>query len=594
MNYQGGMSNDNGMTIQLDDQGDLRLRNLTSGASMDVYIDVQGYFSGDTVLGGSFIPLAQPMIFDSRNTTPLAGGATRRISVGNVPGIPAEDIIGALALTIRALNWTSPGAIKVYAADEEAPALSNLNFSGGSPATGTSTTSIVAPSPMHELMVKNTGSTAVDVSISAQGWFTLPYIDDAEDDNLPDPGTVPPDPDDYVDEIGTDNVETMSPCKTPAWNAQSTETPVEVDACETIEQPETCFEPSDEEPAGEPTTLCITSTPSDAVAQSRSDDSSWEADHQVAPAEGDALWREAGCWDKVTRWQRWYYYRKEACRVGEWAFVLKDARGRPIGDARMYLYLQVRTNHNNTNVQHASQWQFVEGHGGLAGGVWVEEWRICRGGATCTPAYSTRGAATPAWPLLPIWRGNVTVRGSGFRHLRTAAAMEFSVPSRPDIKARSRSAYSPYIRCDSVYYFSGTQGCVFRDVKPKFKMSVSDPLVNEAAQHIRNAQFSISTHPGAPGMGGIPLTRHKWARGERNLNRSVAQAMCRQLIRPAGKDCDEFPFASTWQGCYDADGACSVKYIDRADNSRAGTKMNQFYYRERILNGDPFWATMLN
>lgn len=53
---------------------------------------------------------------------------------------------------------------------------------------------------------------------------------------------------------------------------------------------------------------------------------------------------------------------------------------------------------------------------------------------------------------------------------------------------------------------------------------------------------------------------------------------------PAGKNCDEYPFASTSQGGASA----TTMYVPTGENSRQGTSLNTFYRRNRIGNNDRF------
>lgn len=88
-------------------------------------------------------------------------------------------------------------------------------------------------------------------------------------------------------------------------------------------------------------------------------------------------------------------------------------------------------------------------------------------------------------------------------------------------------------------------------------------------------------------------------------NRAVVKTTCRQLRAqqpPVGIDrpqCDEFPFASTYEGAaapeYESNYpyGFSVKYIPGASNESAGAKLVYWYYSDRILDADRFYVQIV-
>ncbi|MGW7642126.1 NucA/NucB deoxyribonuclease domain-containing protein [Streptomyces decoyicus] len=60
--------------------------------------------------------------------------------------------------------------------------------------------------------------------------------------------------------------------------------------------------------------------------------------------------------------------------------------------------------------------------------------------------------------------------------------------------------------------------------------------------------------------------------------------------RPAGKECDEYPFASTKEG--DNPQAGSTRLISKNDNQKAGTRLRTWYKDNRVIVGDPFWVSI--
>ncbi|MFG2291480.1 NucA/NucB deoxyribonuclease domain-containing protein [Streptomyces sp. NPDC048595] len=137
------------------------------------------------------------------------------------------------------------------------------------------------------------------------------------------------------------------------------------------------------------------------------------------------------------------------------------------------------------------------------------------------------------------------------------------------------------VRCDSTYKSMG-RGCVFPGVQPVFSLSRTDPEVNENAQHVYDAQRKIS---GAPGLN-KPL--HKVSTAQQKKNRGKMCPTGPSHPRPAGKECDEYPFASTEEGGNKNLG--STRLIDKDDNQAAGKRLRLWYKDNRVIVGDPFWV----
>ncbi|GAA1865959.1 NucA/NucB deoxyribonuclease domain-containing protein [Myceligenerans crystallogenes] len=163
------------------------------------------------------------------------------------------------------------------------------------------------------------------------------------------------------------------------------------------------------------------------------------------------------------------------------------------------------------------------------------------------------------------------------------------------------------IRCDSAAYFPGREGaCVFNDVIPRFELSTRDPLVDEVSEHIRCAQaepncyrdgarhntypyFDGKTIPGEyvsgePRAGAL----HRISPEEAEANRKVVQSTCGKaptsVYDPAaGEQCDEYPMASTAEGAAHGAEDYSVEGVSADDNECAGTALQHYYRKDRIL-----------
>jgi hypothetical protein len=166
---------------------------------------------------------------------------------------------------------------------------------------------------------------------------------------------------------------------------------------------------------------------------------------------------------------------------------------------------------------------------------------------------------------------------------------------------------SQTVRFDTTTYLNlnGNNGAIFNKVRPILNFPVNDPFwapMLESAQHYQDAMtHPETTVPIVPGkqipgiIGGDPLTRLYYDQAWRDDNRSTAVATCVQEFGPnytdGGKQCDEFPFASTQQGASAAHNPqrnFSVRAITGDDNEAAGRWLGAWYSYDRILDGDIF------
>jgi hypothetical protein len=174
------------------------------------------------------------------------------------------------------------------------------------------------------------------------------------------------------------------------------------------------------------------------------------------------------------------------------------------------------------------------------------------------------------------------------------------------------------MRCDSATYFrlggERPKACVFTDTLPHLIYRTTDPRVQDIAFHIRHAQndpgttFPIFPNKQIPGkyQGGVPgLHRLPSGSATYSSNRAEARDACRSEgryafnglpERPAqGEHCDEYPFASTYEGAADTFVQFSVRGVNGRQNCAAGALLAWYYTRDRILYGtaDEFFVEIL-
>lgn len=200
-----------------------------------------------------------------------------------------------------------------------------------------------------------------------------------------------------------------------------------------------------------------------------------------------------------------------------------------------------------------------------------------------------RGSATlSAAPMaLNTWREHV------FGHFHVT----FSNPQW--ITTTSVDLNTADSRCDNAYSRVAA-GCVFPNVPAT--MAFSTTVNPEFNNHVQRALLS-----GLPGLAGSTTYLH------RVFSPSVARqngdtACPASLVRPEGKQCDEYPFRSTYEGAYTGGDptprswpGCQMPdpersgpsgfsrcFIISGQNQSAGAYLVNFYRDQRMLANDPF------
>lgn len=185
-------------------------------------------------------------------------------------------------------------------------------------------------------------------------------------------------------------------------------------------------------------------------------------------------------------------------------------------------------------------------------------------------------------------------------------------------------SFNAYARFDSAPYLSTHQGAVFRGVVPHLTYDTNEARVKEVAEHIRDAcdpDKVNDTYPPASGGKSIPgcdidhlihrlaPTKVGWPAGNEqahqlryNANGREKDKNCNADTPATGssgdKQCDEFPFASTYEGAaaskYPASefagggkaNQFSVRKVNAQQNGWAGSDLGTWYSDDRILD----WA----
>jgi hypothetical protein len=143
---------------------------LAPSTAIDVIVDVQGYFSGDAYTG-----IAPDRFLDTRNgETDLvpnkAAGEEFAVGVAGVRGVPEDATSTVLNVTVT--NSAGPGFVTVWPCDELRPLASNVNVTGPGQTVANAVVAKIATTGPSVGSVCVSGSTAVDVIVDVQGYFT--------------------------------------------------------------------------------------------------------------------------------------------------------------------------------------------------------------------------------------------------------------------------------------------------------------------------------------------------------------------------------------------------------------------------------------
>ncbi|MEU6277507.1 NucA/NucB deoxyribonuclease domain-containing protein [Streptomyces populi] len=168
-------------------------------------------------------------------------------------------------------------------------------------------------------------------------------------------------------------------------------------------------------------------------------------------------------------------------------------------------------------------------------------------------------------------------RGTG----RSIASWKFSNPEWVAPSDATKLS-TVEVRCDNALPGAPRQvGCVKLRAVPVIGYSLTGPWP-EVAKHIKDAQAT-----GLPGKYGTTNYLTRLTNGSK-ITENRKKACPSSLPRPSGKSCDEYPFASTWQGARYSGGPFSRRMINATQNTDAGRALNGFYTYSRVLDGDRF------
>lgn len=216
-------------------------------------------------------------------------------------------------------------------------------------------------------------------------------------------------------------------------------------------------------------------------------------------------------------------------------------------------------------------------------------------------AGSPVGDPVEPYPQEPsvIWAmtSNLSLAGQAGGVLYSGALISLTVSTATATPASVQISQAGTVRCDTILPADADPndpdlihsddttdppppGCVVPQGVPilHYSAAAGSP-VQEVAQHIADAQAA-----GQPGAPGTPALQRLMSKAAADKNRGI---VCPPSFpRGTGQQCDEYPFASTYQGGTGAD----PRALDATQNRSAGGTLSQFYRKSRLLDTDPFYV----
>lgn len=222
------------------------------------------------------------------------------------------------------------------------------------------------------------------------------------------------------------------------------------------------------------------------------------------------------------------------------------------------------------------------------------------------PPTRERSDVLNEWDLYPEWELGYSSPDDGHLHeeddfqivnARVSMSLGVSSPSADASWSEIGTAVSN-VRFDHAGPVVGRhQGTVFQDAEITFELSTEDPSVQETALHIYDAQnrpwMTFPSWVGKSTPGEDEAIHRTLDTTVRDENRAQVRRTCRDVwgdYDGALLNCDEYPFASTYEGAASGDDRYSARLIDADDNQEAGRRLGQFYRENRVLDGDAFYV----
>lgn len=154
--------------VALGTDGKLSIDNTTGGATLDLVVNVQGYFTPSNP-GGGFTPTTGRLA-DTRTGASITSGSSVAVQVAGIQSVPTVEAgLVAAALTVTTVNQdTRDASAKVWADGAAEPGVTTTFSENGS----IQTTTVIAPVGKNGVVrIKNQGAGTVNYVVDLQGYY---------------------------------------------------------------------------------------------------------------------------------------------------------------------------------------------------------------------------------------------------------------------------------------------------------------------------------------------------------------------------------------------------------------------------------------
>lgn len=168
LNVTRGLTIANQVTVKLGAGGAVRLRN--AAGSVDLLADLAGWYGPSA--GSTFVPTAPDRLLDTRDSTRVGPGQTRRLDLltdrqGSASGVPAAATAVVLNVTVVAPSATTDVRVYPTRSGGDVPVVSNVNATAGRTVPNLVTVKI---GEGQSVTLRNSGG-SVHLLADLAGWY---------------------------------------------------------------------------------------------------------------------------------------------------------------------------------------------------------------------------------------------------------------------------------------------------------------------------------------------------------------------------------------------------------------------------------------
>ncbi|MGJ7907730.1 NucA/NucB deoxyribonuclease domain-containing protein [Actinopolyspora sp. H202] len=226
-------------------------------------------------------------------------------------------------------------------------------------------------------------------------------------------------------------------------------------------------------------------------------------------------------------------------------------------------------------------------------------------GNLVAPERETRKDLLTEWRKNPRWHITYTSPEEGatepYKTVEAGVFIDMTIDAPEAESWQPPENWRSKFRFDSAGKTLGKpKGTVLTEARVEIPFSLSSSKFPESARHYSDAiKKPVTTFPSIVGKNipGIEEPLHRTMdKEQKEANNRAAIRTCKDVWGSYDgqlMNCDEYPFASTEEGAANSNGNYSARLIDAADNQAAGRWLNKHYQQNRIIDGDPFYITIV-